>query len=116
MFQNHEGIPAKYISESYLSDEAWNEWIALDGEQKELLNVFLGTVNQEGALGDAQEALQGKFASPVDWASDHWESTGLLQSIPENLQSYIDFEPYAKGTRLNGDVTFLCWGSGCLGF
>ena len=107
MFQDHEGIPAKYISESHLSDDVWDEWIILDDDQKELLNVFLCNVNGEGTLDDAEEAFQGKFASQGDWASDYWESTGLLHLIPENLRNYIDYEAYARDARLNGDLTFV---------
>lgn len=107
MFQDHEGIPAKFISESYLSGDVWEEWIILDDDEKELLTVYLENVNQDGKLAEAQEAFQGKCQSEGDWSADYWESTGLLQSIPENLQCYIDHAAYARDARLNGDVTFV---------
>ena len=107
MFQDHEGIPAKFISESYLSGDVWDEWICLADGDKELLTVYLDNVNRDGSLTEAQESFQGKFKSESDWASEYWESTGLLQTIPESLQSYINYEAYARDARLGGDVTFV---------
>lgn len=90
MFQDHEGIPAKFISESGLSGDVWEEWICLDVDDNEVGHVHLGNVNQDGSLDDAKDAFQGQFVSDADWASDYWEPTGLLRSTSESLQSYID--------------------------
>lgn len=57
MYQDHEGIPAKYISESYLSADLWNDWVTLDDDEKELLTVYLDNVDQDGTLSDAQEGV-----------------------------------------------------------
>lgn len=107
IFQDHEGIPANCISESALSGDVWEEWICLDVDDKEVGNVHLGNVNQDGPLYEAKDAFQGQFVSDADWASDYWESTGLLQSIPASLQSYIDYVAYGRDARLGGDVTFV---------
>jgi len=110
MYQDHEGIPSKYISESYLSGDVWDEWICLADGDKELLTVYLDNVNRDGTIAAAQESFQGKFESETDWSADFWESTGLLHSIPENLQCYINHEAYARDARLNGDMTFVAVG------
>jgi antirestriction protein len=107
MYQDHEGIPDRYVSESYLSGDVWNEWVCLDDDEKELLTVYLENVNQDGTVVGAQDAFQGKYQSEADWSAEHFESTGLLQSIPESLRSYIDYEAYARDERLNGDVMFV---------
>lgn len=106
MFQDHEGIPDKYISESSLSDDVW-EWLALDDDDKELLAVYLDEVDQGGDIDKAREAFQGKFDSEEDWAENFWEDTGMLESIPDNLRFYIDYEKYARDCRLGGDITFV---------
>jgi antirestriction protein len=64
-------------------------------------------VDQDADLDKAQEAFTGKFDSEEDWAANYWEETGLLESIPESLRNYIDYEQYARDCRLGGDITFV---------
>ena len=107
MFQDHEGIPDRFISESHLDPEVWDAWVNLDEDDKELLEVYLDNVDQDGDLDKARESFSGKFDSEEDWAANYWEETGLLDSIPESLRNYIDYEQYARDCRLGGDITFV---------
>jgi antirestriction protein len=107
MFQDHEGIPDRFISESSLSDNVWTDWVELDDDDKELLQVYLGEVNQNGTLEEAKEACWGRFSSEEDWATEFWEETGMLESIPTQLRGYIDYTAYARDSRLSGDMTFV---------
>ena len=106
MFQDHEGIPARFISESHLDADVWEQWVELDDDDKKLLEVYLDNINQDGTLEQAQEAFQGKYESEEDWAAEYWADTGMLKDIPESLQGYIDYAAYARDCRMGGDITF----------
>ena len=41
-----------------------------------------------------------------DVAREYAEETGLLDSIPENLQSYFDFEAYGRDMSFEGHFVF----------
>jgi len=107
MYQDYEGFPETYYSESSVPDELW-AWLALDDDDRELLQVYLEHVNQEGAIDAAREAFAGKgYRTEADWAAEWLEETGGLSGVPEHLQNYIDFEAYARDARLGGDVVFV---------
>lgn len=107
MFQDWEDIPDRFISESSLSTDVWDEWVALDDDDRELLEVYLDHIDQSGTLEQAQEAFAGKFSSEADWAEQFWEDAGYISEVPESLRFYIDYEKYARDCRLNGDVNFV---------
>lgn len=106
MFQDWEGIPERFISESHLDKDVWPEWVDLDEDDRELLEVYLEDVDQNGTLEKARDAYQGTFRSEADWAEDFLESTGGLEGLPDHLRNYIDFAAYGRDARLNGDVCF----------
>lgn len=59
-------------------------------------------------LDEAIEAFQGAYAgtfSSVEaWAENFMEDTGMLESVPENLRSYFDFEAWARDAEINGEI------------
>lgn len=106
MFQDYEGFPAAFYSESSIADELWG-WLDLDPDDRELLVVYTSEIDSDGTIKAARDAFMGKYDSPEDWAAEHLDETGLLSEVPESLRNYIDFEAYARDCRLNGDVTFV---------
>lgn len=59
------------------------------------------------ALAAFNDAYQGTYGSLEDWAEQFAEETGLLDSIPENLRYYFDFEAYARDAEISGDILSL---------
>lgn len=107
MFQDFEGFPRSYYSESSAPpDELW-AWLDLDDDDKELLAAYQDGVRDDGTIEDAREAFMGKTTSESDWAAEWLEETGSLNEVPEHLRNYIDFEAYARDARLGGDVCFV---------
>jgi antirestriction protein len=107
MFNDHQDIPGKYVGESFISPDVWDEWVSLDNDDKELLEVYQDNIDGSATLAQAQEAFEGKCESKEDWAQDYWENTGLIESIPDSLQSYIDYASYARDCEMSGDITFV---------
>lgn len=115
MFQDYEGFPDAFYSESHLDERLW-DWLALNESDRDIVKVYLDDVDLGADIDTAREAYAGTFASPEDWAADFWESTGMLRDIPESLRNYIDYEAYARDCRLGGDMVFVDVGSECYCF
>lgn len=107
MFQDYEGFPKAFYNESSAPPDALWEWMELDDDDRELLEVYQDNVNQDADIDEAREAFGGKFNSEADWAESFLEDTNGLEGVPEHLRNYIDFEAYGRDARLGGDMTFV---------
>lgn len=106
MFQDFEGFPKALYSESHIDDRIF-DWLELDEDDRELLEVYQNEIDSDADIEKAREAFMGKHDSESDWAAQWLEETGGLEGVPEHLQNYIDFEAYARDARLGGDVSFV---------
>lgn len=106
MFQDFEGFPKALYSESHIDDRIF-DWLELDEDDRELLEVYQNEIDSDADIEKAREAFMGKHNSESDWAAQWLEETGGLEGVPEHLQNYIDFEAYARDARLGGDVSFV---------
>lgn len=107
MFQDFEGFPKSFYSESSVSDELF-AYLELDEDDRKLLDVFTEGVDQNGTIEQAREAFMGNgYDNESDWAAQWLEDTGGLEGVPDHLKNYIDYESYARDARLNGDVVFV---------
>ncbi len=107
MFQDFEGFPKGMYSESCNSDDLQKiyEWLELDEDERELLGVYRDNIDEDGTLEDAQDAYSGTIDTVDGWAEDYIESTGALESMPENLRYYFDYEKFARDAE-SGGTTF----------
>jgi antirestriction protein len=106
MFQDWEDIPADFIGESSIDEKVW-EWLELSEDDRETVAMYREDVNFNAPIEEALECYQGEFDSEEDWAVDYWEQTGMLSEVPEQVQSYIDYEKFARDAQLGGDMTFV---------
>lgn len=107
MFQDFEGFPRAFYNESSAPPAALWDWMELDEDDRELLEVYQDNVDSEADIDKTREAFAGKFNSEADWAENFLEDTGGLEGVPEHLRNYIDFEAYGRDARLGGDMTFV---------
>lgn len=103
MFQDYEGFPSEFYSESGLSADLW-DWLALSDDDREVLTAFIECVGSHygATLEMAQEAYRGEYASEIDFAYDFVEDCGFLKECPTELRDYFDYEAYARDLFLNG--------------
>jgi antirestriction protein len=106
MFQDYSNFPKSMYSESSIPEELW-AWLELSDDDKELLEVYLEHVNQDGTIEEAKEAYRGKYDSPKDWAMEYMDET---MEIPSHLRGYIDYEQYAHDMGIDA-VIFIDLGS-----
>jgi antirestriction protein len=104
MFQDFEGFPRALYSESSVSDKLW-DWLDLDEDDRELLQVYQDNVNQDADIEEARDAFCGKFDTEAEWAENFLEDS--LNEVPEHLRNYIDFSSYARDASMSGDMAFV---------
>ena len=84
----------------------------LDEDEKEVVNAIMG----EGySLDDAIDKkddvmIYYNCSNMTEVAEEYAEQVGLLDSIPENLRYYFDFEAYGRDIRLESNMCFTSYG------
>lgn len=106
MFQDYSAFPRRFYSESYIDPAIW-DWLELDEDDREMLDIYLDNVNQDGTIEQARDAFDGKHDSEADWAGETLDEQGFFADVPDTFQNYFDFEAYARDARLGGDMTFV---------
>ena len=106
MFQDFEGFPRSFYSESNVPAELF-AWLELDEGDRELLAVYQEGVDGDADFDRASEAFCGKYDSEADWAEQWLDDTGGLEGVPENLRNYIDYAAYGRDARISGDIAFV---------
>jgi antirestriction protein len=78
--------------------QAWAEAADRSHLDPEIIAAYCDNVGDwtEEAVSNAEDAYAGTFDSPEDFAADLAEQTGMLESVPENLRYYFDFEKFAR--------------------
>lgn len=84
MFQDYEGFPSCHYSESSVSEKLW-DWLELDADDRELLDVYLDNVssNSNDGIDDAREAFMGKHDNESDWAASWHDLLNIRLALPQ---------------------------------
>lgn len=70
--------------------------------EREIVAAWLGN-GMDFDLDAMRDAYVGEYGSDRDFAESLVNENGLLESIPENLQNYFDYDAYAR------DLMFDAW-------
>lgn len=91
-------------------NEVAEQFENLDETEKEVFKALIDEgYNSEDALekiSDSDYMIFWDCSDMEDVAREYAEETGLLDSIPENLQSYFDFEAYGRDMSFEGHFVF----------
>lgn len=96
-----EGL-AKHFYASSCDSFDMTEWLEFKEAKEcthlddEVIDAYLDNYGCSCAIDDIEEAYQGAYDSDEDFAYDLMEQTGGLDSIPENLRCYFDYEEFAR--------------------
>ena len=85
--------------------------------EQDALRFFIGYYSRErddinDIINDFEEAYAGQFNNREDWAHQFAEDTGLLESVPDSLQYYIDLDKWARDLHYGGEIDFADDGTG----
>lgn len=101
MFQDYEGFPKAFYSESSIPDALW-QWLELDEADRNLLAAYQDAIDEKGDIDDARDAFHGIHESAADFAQDWYDQTGKSDKIPEALRCHIDWEGVARDFGYDG--------------
>ena len=97
MFQDYEGIPEDFISESWISEDIW-ELINSDVD----LDIFEAFISWRGmsyslseTISDMEEAYHGEWDSEEDFAENLFDEC-YLRDVPKDVMYYIDYKKFAR--------------------
>ena len=100
MFQDHEGIPDQYISESGLISEYWDYKELLDNTHLDKEAVDAG-LSLGIPLDNIEDAYYGHYESDTELGREYIDSTGMLDAVPESLTYYFDYEAFGRDYAQN---------------
>ena len=104
MYQDYEGFPERYYSESGIDADLWDVYLKVDADEREAFEAYLSIF--DGDYDDFRYRYQGEFKDEEDFAYEFLESIGELNRIPENLRYYFDYEAFSRDLFLC-DYTFV---------
>lgn len=80
----------------------------LDEYEREIVEAMISEgYTLEDAMNSKEDCMiYYNCADMADVAEEYVEETGLLESIPENLRSYFDFEAFGRDMSFEGHFVF----------
>ena len=99
MYQDFENFPEEYYSESGINPDLW-DYLALDDDDRAMFEAYQ-KAGFDGGIDDARDRYYGYHESDYDFACDMLENTGDINSIPEHLQFYFDYDKYARDLMIS---------------
>ena len=94
MFQDFEGFPRAFYSESALSPSLW-EWLDCSDSEQAIWEAFaecFGYSFEETTLSQALDAYVGDYASPEAFAEEYVSEHEDLNSMPSYLTACINWQ------------------------
>lgn len=105
MFQDQEGIPSQFVSESAIDRDFIAAYKRAEKESRE--SAFIAWAEYTGRCDydEFDDAYRGEAESEEDYAQEMVNDNGLLNEVPEPLRSYFDFEAYVRDLFSSGYVS-----------
>lgn len=95
MFQDFEGFPREFYSESGLKDELW-EWLELDEHNRKIWAMACEAYGYDVTFSQAQDGFSGTADSGADFAQEQAEESG---AIPKDFPNWISIDWEATWDR-----------------
>jgi len=104
MFQDWEGIPTQFASETQVSWAFIDAYKQAESEGQAAAFFAWSEYSGECDYDKFDEAYRGEADSEEAYACEFVEDCGLLSEVPESLRDYFDFEAYARNLFTGGLV------------
>ena len=73
-------------------------------DEQDVILAILKYEDVSRAKSMMEDSFQGIYEDLESWAETFIDETGALESMPENLRYYFDYEKYARDCEMGGDV------------
>ena len=67
--------------------------------------AYLDIFSYDPSVEDFEDRYHGEYESELDYTYEYVDSTGMLDSMPENLQGYFDYQSFSRDLFIS-DLTF----------
>ena len=104
MFQDWEGIPSTFASESSVDWDFIAAYKLARDEGRDAPFIAWSEYSGECDYEAFDRSFFGEADSEEDYAFDYVNEHGLLSSVPEELRCYFDYEAYARDLFSSGMV------------
>lgn len=107
MFQDFEGFPQVFYSESMNTDSMVNlyEYVKLSEDEKEIVDAYL-EIEPNGTIGDALSTYYGTYASWDDFVHDYADNLLDAEGVTGGIaRDFFDYEYFGK-TSLRFDFIY----------
>ena len=74
-------------------------------EHGEAYLAYLEYLSYDPSVQDFEDRYHGEYESELDYTYEYVDSTGMLDSMPENLQGYFDYQSFSRDLFIS-DLTF----------
>lgn len=98
MFQDHEGINEKFISESSISDDFFEfqtNTANFDDDKLAAYESFISVFGNDD-ISTFEESFEGSYNSEEDFTYQLVEDCGYLSNVPETVSRYFDYEKFSR--------------------
>ncbi len=101
---DHEGFEGLEIDEHATFEEV-SELAQAIAEHGAAYAAYVDHVGHHYATpAGFEDQYLGEYDSAEDYAEEYIDSTGALESMPESLRDYFDYEKFARDLNYGGDI------------
>ncbi|MEZ6878848.1 antirestriction protein ArdA [Enterobacter sp. KBR-315C3_2022] len=104
MFQDWEGIPSQFASESSVDWDFIRAYRRAQEEGRDAAFIAWAEYTGECDYDAFDDAYRGEAKSEEDYAYEYVNEHALLSAIPDDLRCYFDYEAYARDLFSDGLV------------
>ena len=98
MFQDFENFPRAFYGESGCDERLW-EWLALNKHDREIVAAWLDQIGGSDSMEYILDRFVGTADTWEDFVFNSVHNMGLINELPDHLQSYFDFDAYGQAHR-----------------
>lgn len=106
MFQDWEGIPSQFASESSVDWDFIQAYRRAQEEGRDAAFIAWAEYTGECDYDAFDDAYRGEAQSEEDYAYEYVTEYALLSAIPDDLRCYFDYEAYARDL-FSGGLVFV---------
>jgi antirestriction protein len=101
MYQDYEGFPDCYYSESSVDSRLWDEYFpACQKYEEDAVNAFISLYSADD-LAHFEDSYQGAYDSPAEYAEEFTEQCYDLKGLPDFIRYCIDWDRVADQMEIN---------------
>lgn len=104
MFQDWEGIPSQFASESSVDWDFITAYKQAKEEGRDTAFIAWAEYTGECDYDMFDDAYRGEASTAEDYAYEYVNDHGLLAEVPESLCCYFDYDAYARDLFSGGLV------------